>query len=92
VLEGRKPKGTHRVLSVADEAAPWIAKGNHVPVIGYKPRLARSGNGSVVAMLVPKGHAADSAMLLPHVREAYGQHRGQAEASPASTTSLPNWR
>ena len=70
VLEGRKPKGTHRVLSVADETAAWIAKGNRIPVIGYKPQLARSGNGFVTALLVPEGNAADSAMLLPLVEEA----------------------
>jgi IS5 family transposase len=65
-----KPKGTHRVLSVADETAAWIAKGNRIAVIGYKPQLARSGNGFVTAMLVPEGNAADSAMLLPLVHEA----------------------
>jgi len=70
VLDGRKPKGTQRVLSVADETAAWIAKGNRIAVIGYKPQLARSGNGFVTAMLVPEGNAADSAMLLPLVHEA----------------------
>jgi IS5 family transposase len=70
VLDGKKPKGTHRVLSVADETAAWIAKGNRIAVIGYKPQLARSGNGFVAALLVPEGNAADSAMLLPLVHEA----------------------
>ncbi|MBT7065886.1 MAG: transposase, partial [Verrucomicrobia bacterium] len=64
------PKGTHRVLSTGDRAASWIAKGNRIPVIGYKPQLARSGNGFVAALLVPEGNAADSAMLLPLVHEA----------------------
>jgi len=67
VLEGRKLKGTHRVLSTADRAASWIAKGDRVPVVGYKPQIARSPNGLVTAMLVPEGNAADSAMLMPLV-------------------------
>ena len=70
VLDGKPPKGTHRVLSTGDRAASWIAKGNRIPVIGYKPQLARSGNGFVAALLVPEGNAADSAMLLPLVHEA----------------------
>lgn len=70
VLEGRKLKGTHRVLSTADRAASWIAKGDRLPVVGYKPQIARSPNGLVTAMLVPEGNAADSAMLMPLVSAA----------------------
>ena len=72
MLDGKSRKGAHRILSIADEAAAWIAKGNRIAVIGYKPQLARSGNGFVSALLVPEGNAADSAMLLPLVREAVG--------------------
>lgn len=68
VLEGRKLKGTHRVLSTADRAASWIAKGDRVPVVGYKPQIARSPNGLVTALLVPEGNAADAAMLMPLAR------------------------
>jgi len=42
----------------------WIAKGDRVPTVGYKPQIARSPNGLVTAMLVPEGNAADSAMCL----------------------------
>ncbi|MBT3289659.1 MAG: transposase, partial [Victivallales bacterium] len=65
VLAGKRLKGTHRVLSTADRSATWIAKGDRVPTVGYKPQLARSRNGLVTAMLVPEGNATDSAMCLP---------------------------
>lgn len=70
VLEGKTLKGAHRILSIADEAASWIAKGDRHPVVGYKPQIARSGNGLVAALIVPEGNAADAAMLAPLVGEA----------------------
>jgi hypothetical protein len=41
-------------------------------VVGYKPQLARSGNGFVSALVVPEGNAADSAMLMPLASAAIG--------------------
>jgi len=69
VLDGKRPKGTHRILSIADEAAAWIEKGDRLPLVGYRPQLARSRNGFVTALLVPEGNAADAAMLMPLVNE-----------------------
>ena len=54
-----------KVLSVSDPDAGFIAKGQRVPVIGYKPQLARSGTGFVTGLLLPHGNAADSGQLVP---------------------------
>jgi hypothetical protein len=79
VLDGKRLKGTHRVLSTVDRAAAWIAKGDRVPTVGYKPQLARSRNGFVSALLVPEGNAADSAMCVPLV-EAAAENTGVVPA------------
>ena len=76
VLEGKKPKGSHLILSTADRAASWIAKGGRVAVVGYKPQIARSPNGLVTAMLVPEGNAADSAMCMPLANAAVANTGG----------------
>ena len=41
-------------------------------MIGYRPQLARSGNGFVCGQLVPWGNAADAAMLQPLVERVVG--------------------
>jgi hypothetical protein len=56
-------------LSVSDPDVGFIAKGQRVPVIGYKPQIARSGAGFVTAVLLPEGNAADSKQLVPMVDE-----------------------
>ena len=38
-------------------------------MIGYKPQLARSGNGFVTALIVTEGNAADSTQLVPIVEQ-----------------------
>jgi hypothetical protein len=70
VLGGGKVRGARRVLSLSDEAAAYILKGDRVPVVGYKPQLARSRAGLVTALLVPEGNASDSSMLAPLVEES----------------------
>jgi hypothetical protein len=55
--------------SVADPDVGFIAKGQRVPVIGYKPQIARSGAGFVTTVLLPEGNAADSTQLVPMVEE-----------------------
>lgn len=52
-------------LSVSDPDAGFIAKGQRVPVVGYKPQLARSGQGFITGLLLPQGNAADSKQLVP---------------------------
>jgi len=70
VMEGRRVKGSDRIVSLSDRTAAHIVKGDRFPVVGYKPQIARSRNGLVTALLVPEGNAADSEMLVPLVREA----------------------
>jgi hypothetical protein len=38
---------------------PLIVKGGWNTVVGYRPQLARSGSGSVSALVLPQGNAAD---------------------------------
>ena len=54
-----------KVLSVSDPDVGFIAKGGREPVVGYKPQLARSGNGFITGLIVPQGNASDSCQLLP---------------------------
>ena len=75
VFEGKRTKSTERILSLSDEAAAYILKGDRVPVVGYKPQLARSRKGLVTALLVPEGNASDSSMLVPLV-EANNDNTG----------------
>ncbi|MBI3698171.1 MAG: transposase, partial [Acidobacteria bacterium] len=52
-------------LSVSYPDAGFIAKGGREPVVGYKPQLARSGNGFIMGLIVPQGNASDSCQLVP---------------------------
>lgn len=52
-----------KVLSLADEDAAMIVKGEREAVVGYKPQLGRSKSGFVVALIVPEGNAADSGQI-----------------------------
>lgn len=63
-------KSTEKTLSISDADAAFIEKGERVPVIGYKPQLARSANGFVTCLHVPKGNTADSKSLLPVVLDS----------------------
>ena len=62
------PSG-EKVLSTSDPDAAFITKGNRDSVIGYKPQLARSGNGFVCGLIIPPGNAADQTQLFPLVKE-----------------------
>jgi hypothetical protein len=55
----------NKVLSLADEDAAMIVKGQREPVLGYRPQIVRSENGFVTAIVVPVGNAADSGQLRP---------------------------
>jgi IS5 family transposase len=67
VIQERKVPMTDKKLSVSDPDVGFIAKGQRVPVIGYKPQVARSGAGFITGLLLPKGNAADSEQLVPMV-------------------------
>lgn len=69
VIEERKVTMAEKKLSISDPDAGFITKGQRVPVIGYKPQVARSGMGFVTGLLIPKGNAADSEQLVPMVDE-----------------------
>ena len=79
VENGCPPKTRERILGVADRAAAIIVKGGREPVMGYKPQLARSGQGLITAIRVESGNPADSANLEPLVR-----------ATINATTIVPN--
>lgn len=65
VLRGEKVVASAKVLSVSDPDAAFIVKGERDPVVGYKPHLARSRQGFLTGLLVPRGNAADSGQLVP---------------------------
>ena len=67
IVHETKVPMSEKQLSVSDPDVGFIAKGQRVPVIGYKPQLARSGTGFITALLLPKGNAADSGQLQPMV-------------------------
>jgi len=63
IFEDRQRPAKQKLLSLADLSAAYIEKGDRQAVIGYKPQLARSGNGFVTALLVEEGNPADSTRL-----------------------------
>jgi len=69
VIHEREVPVADKKLSVSDPDVGFIAKGQRVPVIGYKPQVARSGAGFITGLLLPKGNAADSEQLVPMVDE-----------------------
>ena len=69
VLHEQKVPMSQKVLSISDPDAGFIAKGQREPVIGYKPQLARSGNGFITGLLLPRGNGADSMVLVPMADE-----------------------
>jgi IS5 family transposase len=70
VFEGKSTPSTEKILSLSDADAGYIKKGSRQAVIGYKPQLVRSGNGFVVSLIVPRGNAADSGLLIPAIEDA----------------------
>jgi len=65
ILRDEKVPVADKVLSVSDPDVGFIAKGGRQSVVGYKPQLARSGNGFVTGLIVPQGNASDSCQLVP---------------------------
>lgn len=60
---GKKVPAPQKVLSLADDDAAMIVKGGREPVLGYKPQIARSGNGFVTAIITPLGNANDAGQI-----------------------------
>ena len=69
IIEGKKVAMADKKLSVSDLDVGFIAKGQRNPVIGYKPQIARSGEGFITGLLLPQGNASDSGQLVPMVDE-----------------------
>jgi hypothetical protein len=69
VIHERKVPMDQKKLSVTDPDVGFIKKGQRIPVVGYKPQVARSGAGFVTGLLLPQGNAADSDQLVPMVDE-----------------------
>lgn len=69
VIHDKTVAVSEKVLSLSDPDAAFISKGQRVPVIGYKPQIARSGGGFVTGLLLPRGNAPDAKNLLPMVDE-----------------------
>ena len=69
VLRDEKVPMSEKVLSLCDSDVGFISKGQRDPVIGYKPQIARSGEGFIVGLRLPQGNASDSQQLVPMVDE-----------------------
>lgn len=62
---GEKLPAREKIISISDQSAAFIEKGNREPVVGYKPQIARSLNGFIAGIIIPEGNQADSKMLEP---------------------------
>ena len=69
IFQGKVRPSGEKILSLGDRQAAFIEKGGRTSVIGYKPQLARSGQGFVTALGVPEGNPADKTQLLPLVQQ-----------------------
>jgi Transposase DDE domain len=69
VLQEEKVPMAEKIISLSDADASFIVKGSWNTVVGYRPQLARSGQGLVTALVLPRGNAADSPHLVPMVQE-----------------------
>lgn len=69
IMEGEKVPVEEKILSISDPDAAFIVKGGWNSVVGYRPQLARSGNGFVTALVLPRGNAADSPQLATMVEQ-----------------------
>lgn len=67
VFQGKTLPSKEKVLSLSDESAAYIIKGDREPVIGYKPQLVRSKSGFITSLIVPQGNTADCMELVPSI-------------------------
>ena len=68
-MEQEKVPVAEKIISLSDSDASFIVKGGWNTVVGYRPQLARSGQGFVTALVLPRGNAADSPHLVSMVKE-----------------------
>lgn len=69
ILEDKSRPSAEKIMSLSDDAAAFIKKGDRTHVIGYKPQLARSVTGFVTALLVESGNPSDSKQFLSTVEK-----------------------
>ena len=67
-----------KIISLSDETAAFIKKGQRNAVIGYKPQLAQSEKGFVTALIIEPGNKADSDNLFPLAK----QHKENTGVTP----------
>jgi IS5 family transposase len=77
VLNGVVLPAAEKILSLSDDCVAYIKKGGREPVIGYKPQIARDGNGFVTAFEIQQGNPSDSKRLVP-VAKQHIDHMGYA--------------
>jgi len=82
VCEGESTPANEKVLSLGDDQASFIKKGDREPVIGYRPRVSRSKQGFVTELNVPVGNPSDSTQLEDAVRA----HQNNTGVFPKSVT------
>jgi IS5 family transposase len=70
VLHGIGVEAGVKILSLSDGDVAFIQKGDRLPVIGYKPQIARTGNGFLAALSVSPGNTADVTALQPLLGES----------------------
>lgn len=83
VFEDKKVPIEDKTISLSDEDAGFIVKGQREPVIGYKPQLGRSKQGFISAFILPQGNAADSGQFVPLVDD----HINRTTVIPVSVSS-----
>ena len=77
IFNGTVLPSAEKILSLSDDCVAYIKKGSREPVIGYKPQIARDGNGFVTAFEIQQGNPNDSKRLVP-VAEQHIDHMGYA--------------
>ena len=80
IFNGVVLPAAEKVLSLSDNCVAYIKKGGRDPVIGYKPQIARDGNGFVTAVEILQGNPSDSKRLLPVVKQ-HIEHMGYATST-----------
>lgn len=64
IMNGVVLKASRKILSISDNTAAFIIKGNRESIVGYKAQLARSGYGFITSLLLPIGNNSDSKIFL----------------------------
>ena len=75
IVEGKVRPAEENKLSLSDESAAFINKGQRESVIGYRPQVGRSGEGFVTTLSVASRNAAVWPQLVSLVEAAH-QHTG----------------